>query len=72
MTIAEAASTSTIVWYLGIVIILFYLIIIPFTFYFNAKVLNLANVDDELRKAEKDLNINSSGQDINSVNVGAR
>ena len=72
MTIAEAASTSTIVWYLGVIIILFYAIIIPFTFYFNAKVLNLSNVEEDLRKAEKDLNINSSGKDINSVNAGAR
>ena len=72
MTIAAAASTSTIVWYLGIVVILFYAILIPFTFYFNAKVLNLSNVEEELRKAERDLNLPETGKDVNSVNAGAR
>ncbi len=72
MTIAEAASHSTIVWYIGIVIILFYAILIPFTYYFNAKVLNLSNVEEDLRKAEKDLNIPEHDINDNSVNAGAR
>ena len=72
MSIAQAASYSPIVWYIGIVVILFYLILIPFTFYFNAKVLNLSNLGEDLRKAERELNIPETGKDANSVNAGAR
>jgi cytochrome d ubiquinol oxidase subunit I len=72
MSIAQAASYSPIVWYIGIVVILFYLILIPFTFYFNAKVLNLSNLDEDLRKAERELNIPETGKDAGSVNAGAR
>jgi cytochrome d ubiquinol oxidase subunit I len=72
MSIAQAASHSPIVWYVGIIIILFYLILIPFTFYFNAKVLNLSNVEEDLKKAGRDLNLPETGKDVNSVNAGAR
>ena len=39
MTVSQAANTSPSVVPLGIAIIIFYLVLVPFTFYFAAKVL---------------------------------
>ena len=50
MTVSQAANTSTSVIPLGIGIIIFYLIIVPFTFYFAARVLRNEAVDKELEK----------------------
>ncbi|HLH86471.1 MAG TPA: cytochrome ubiquinol oxidase subunit I [Thermoplasmataceae archaeon] len=51
MTVSQAANTSPSVIPLGIAIIVFYLIIVPFTFYFAAKVLRQERVEEELEKS---------------------
>ncbi|MEM0139730.1 MAG: cytochrome ubiquinol oxidase subunit I [Ferroplasma sp.] len=55
MFINQAASTSPIVFPLGIAIIAFYLIIFPVTFYFAGKVMKLSNIDEDLKFAEGDI-----------------
>ncbi len=50
MTVTQAANTSPSVIPLGIGIIIFYLIIVPFTFYFAARVIRNEAVDKELEK----------------------
>jgi cytochrome d ubiquinol oxidase subunit I len=55
MTIAHAASTSPIVFPLGIAIIIFYLVIFPVTFYFAGKVMKLSNVEEDLKLGEDDI-----------------
>ena len=55
MTIAQAASTSPIVFPLGIAIIAFYIIIFPITFYYAAKVMKLSNVEEDLKLGEGDI-----------------
>ena len=55
MTIAQAASTSPIVFPLGIAIIIFYIIIFPVTFYFAGKVMKLSNVEEDLKLGEDDI-----------------
>ena len=48
MTVSSAANTSSSVIPLGIGIILFYLIVVPFTFYFANRVLKLHTISDDL------------------------
>lgn len=48
MTVSSAANTSPSVLPLGIGIILFYLIVVPFTFYFANKVLKLHTIHEDL------------------------
>ena len=55
MLISQAASTSPIVFPLGIAIIAFYLIIFPVTFYFAGKVMKLSNVEEDLKLGEDDI-----------------
>ncbi len=72
MRISQAASYSPMVWYIGIVVILFYAILIPFTFYFNAKVLKLSNIDEDLKSAEKDLGIEEERKRSTGIKAGMR
>ncbi|AAT43449.1 cytochrome ubiquinol oxidase subunit I [Picrophilus oshimae DSM 9789] len=55
MTIGQAASTSPVVFPLGMAIIIFYIVLIPLTLYFMAKVLKVSNIEDDLRHADDDL-----------------
>ena len=48
MTVAQAANTSPSVIPLGIAIVIFYLIVVPFTFYFAARVLRRETVEKQL------------------------
>ena len=50
MTVASAANTSPSVLPLGIGIIIFYLIVVPFTFYFSAKVLGNVSIEREIER----------------------
>jgi len=72
MSLSQAASYSPAVWYIGVGVILFYAIIIPFTFYFNAKVLKLSNIEDDLKKAEQDLGIEEEKKNISGIKAGMR
>ncbi len=72
MTIAQAASYSPAVWYIGIVVILFYAILLPLTFYFNAKVLKLSKIEDDLRDAENDLGITGGNANATAKKAGMR
>ncbi|QRF75286.1 cytochrome bd-II oxidase subunit 1 [Thermoplasmatales archaeon] len=54
MTVSQAANTSPSVIPLGIGIIIFYLIVVPFTFYFAARVIGKEAVEKELAK-ERDV-----------------
>jgi cytochrome d ubiquinol oxidase subunit I len=51
MTVSQAANTSPSVVPLGIAIIIFYLVLVPFTFYFAAKVLRQERIEEELEKS---------------------
>lgn len=53
MTVFSAANTSPSVLPLGIGIILFYLIVVPFTFYFSAKVLKNESVERQISAGVK-------------------
>ncbi|AAT43194.1 cytochrome ubiquinol oxidase subunit I [Picrophilus oshimae] len=57
MTIGQAASTSPVVFPLGIAIIIFYIVLLPLTFYYAFKVMKLSNIDDDLKMAEEDIKI---------------
>ncbi len=50
MTVASAANTSPSVLPLGIGIIIFYCLVVPFTFYFSAKVLKNSSVEKEIER----------------------
>ncbi len=56
MTVQSAANLSPSVIPLGIGIILFYLIVVPFTFYFSAKVLKNESIGNELIKEKNNPN----------------
>jgi cytochrome d ubiquinol oxidase subunit I len=71
MTIAQAASTSPIVFPLGIAIIAFYLIIFPVTFYFAGKVMKLSNVEEDLKLGEDDIKMEDERKARKSVSAKA-
>lgn len=50
MTVSQAANTSPSVIPLGIAIIIFYLVVVPFTFYFAARVLGQERIEDQIQK----------------------
>jgi len=72
MTITQAASYSPVVWYVGILIIIFYAVMWPLTFYFNGKVMKLSNIDDDLKSAEKDLGIGEEKEKKTGIKAGMR
>ncbi|MGE9811545.1 cytochrome ubiquinol oxidase subunit I, partial [Ferroplasma acidiphilum] len=71
MTIAHAASTSPIVFPLGIAIIIFYLALFPLTFYFAGKVMKLSNVDEDLKLGEDDIKMEDERKARKSVSAKA-
>ncbi len=56
MTISQAASYSPVVFYIGVAIVAFYLIIEPLMFYFMIKVLKLSDINDDLKRSEDEVN----------------
>jgi|GEM_PF-351204 len=71
MTIAQAASTSPIVFPLGFAIIAFYVIIFPVTFYFAGKVMKLSNLDEDLKLGEDDIKMEDERKARKSVSAKA-
>ena len=55
MTVNSAANTSPSVIPLGIGIIIFYLIVVPFTFYFTARVLKNESVERQISEVRNRL-----------------
>jgi len=55
MTISQAASTSPVVFPIGIAIIIFYLVIFPVTFYYAGKVMRLSKTEEDLKIGEDDI-----------------
>jgi cytochrome d ubiquinol oxidase subunit I len=60
MTVQEAANTSPAVIPLGIAIIAFYFLVVPFTFYYSAKVLRNESVEKELEKERSKFTVDTS------------
>ncbi len=74
MTIAQAASTSPVVFPIGLAIIFFYAIIFPLTFYYAGKVMKISDTRADLEVGGNDIKMEEERRNrkLNPVKTGMR